>query len=390
MRTYESTHPWISFHLDLSRAPAKLWLALGEAQSKCDHIAGVPLRPQTAEDLHITYFSKGVQATAAIEGNTFTEEEVRERIAGKSDAPPSKEYQAQEIDNLLRAFGAIMQSQRNAKSETLTVEQIKSYNRSVLAGLTLEDWVVPGEVASKQVGVPGYRGVPPDDAEFLLDRLCEWLNSGTFVSDDAPPVVLGLIRAILAHVYLAWIHAFGDGNGRTARLVEFQLLVSAGVPTPAAHLLSNHYNQTRSEYYRQLRIASESGGDIIPFMLYAAQGFVDGLRHQLKVIRDQQWDVAWENYIYDSFRTLTKKTDIRRRHLVLDLSSISGATPAESVRRVSPRVAEAYAGKTHVTMLRDLKALEKMNLIEITDAGVRAKREIILAFLPLRRLREGG
>jgi Fic family protein len=132
--------------------------------------------------------------------------------------------------------------------------------------------------------------------------------------------VLGLIRAIIAHVYLAWIHAFGDGNGRTARLVEFQLLVSAGVPTPAAHLLSNHYNQTRSEYYRQLRVASESGGDIIPFMMYATQGFLDGLRHQLKVIRDQQWDVAWENYIYDSFRTLTKKTDIRRRHLVLDLS----------------------------------------------------------------------
>lgn len=54
-----------------------------------------------------------------------------------------------------------------------------------------------------------------------------------------------IFKAVVAHLYLAWIHPVGDGNGRTARLVEFQILLSSGVPSPAAHLLSNHYNQTR-------------------------------------------------------------------------------------------------------------------------------------------------
>jgi Fic family protein len=100
---------------------------------------------------------------------------------------------------------------------------------------------------------------------------------------------------VVAHLCLAWIHPFGDGNGRTARLVEFQILLGAGVPTPAAHLLSNHYNQTRTEYYRQLDRASKSGGEIVPFIEYAARGFVDGLREQLHKIRDQQWDVSWRS-----------------------------------------------------------------------------------------------
>ncbi len=38
---------------------------------------------------------------------------------------------------------------------------------------------------------------------------------------------------------MAWIHPFGDGNGRTARLLEFLILARCGmVPLPAAHLLS--------------------------------------------------------------------------------------------------------------------------------------------------------
>jgi Fic family protein len=39
-----------------------------------------------------------------------------------------------------------------------------------------------------------------------------------------------ILKAILAHLCLAWIHPFGDGNGRTARLVEFQILIFPGCP----------------------------------------------------------------------------------------------------------------------------------------------------------------
>jgi Fic family protein len=46
-------------------------------------------------------------------------------------------------------------------------------------------------------------------------------------------IVIGVIKSIIAHLYLAWIHPFGDGNGRTARLLEVRFLMEAGVPSAA-------------------------------------------------------------------------------------------------------------------------------------------------------------
>jgi hypothetical protein len=51
-RTIIGTHPWINYQLDLSKAHYKLWVMIGEARSKCEHIAGVPLRPETADRLN--------------------------------------------------------------------------------------------------------------------------------------------------------------------------------------------------------------------------------------------------------------------------------------------------------------------------------------------------
>ncbi|MBI3871954.1 MAG: Fic family protein, partial [candidate division Zixibacteria bacterium] len=257
--------------------------------------------------------------------------------------------------------------------------------RLVLNKLELEPGVVPGEISSAQVGVPAYRGAPPQDCEYLLHRLCDWLNSDSFRPPDVPPVVAGLIRAIMAHLYLAWIHPFGNGNGRTARLVEFQILVSAGTPKPAAHLLSNHYNLTRDEYYRQLSYASKSGGNILPFIEYAVQGLIDGLKQQLDVIRGQQWSVAWTDYVHGLLGGEAIPA-VRRRHLILDLSEKSDRVSLQQVTHVSPRTAEAYAKKKRVTLMRDLRILESMGLLEIDDTGVRARRESILAFLPARKL----
>jgi Fic family protein len=199
---------------------------------------------------------------------------------------------------------------------------------------------------------------------------------------QSQPLLEIIIKAVIAHIYLAWIHPFGDGNGRTARLIEFLILLQAGIPSPAAHLLSNHYNFTRTEYYRQLALASSSGGKILPFVEYAVHGLVDGLKEQLAAIREQQWDVAWRNYVHERFRDKHTRSDKRRRDLVLDLSIKSEPVPIGEIMNLSPRIAREYAGKSIRTVRRDLSVLEELGLIERTSKDVRARREGILAFLP--------
>jgi Fic family protein len=361
-------------------------MALGEAESKCEHIAGVPLQPDTAEKLHLLYLAKGVRATTAIEGNTLTEEEVIERIEGKHPLPPSREYLGIEVDNILKGCNDIKKKMMQGESEGLSVAEIMEFNKTVLSGLELEKDVAPGVIRKYSVGVGGYRGAPAEDCEYLLEHLCAWLNATEF-NPHEHAISFSVIRAIVAHLYIAWIHPFGDGNGRTARLLEFKILLSSGIPTPAAHLLSNHYNLTRTEYYRQLDVASKSKGDIVPLIRYAVEGFVDGLRSQLKVVQQQQLLVAWRDYVYGHFRDKTGKINERLRKLVLDLSSQKSPVPVTKLDQVSPRVAALYATKTQKTIRRDVAALLKAGLIKHVEGGFTANKEVMLSFLPERNRR---
>ena len=384
MRTYQQTHPWLDFSLDLRHLDYETWLLLGEAVSKTEHIAGVPLDPDAAERLHAVYLAKGVLATTAIEGNTLTEDEVREHLAGRLQLPPSRQYLGQEIDNIVDVCNRIGNTVIGEGSGPITVEQIREYNKLVLRELPLEQDVVPGELRRHSVMVGRYRGAPPEDCEFLLGTFCDWLNALDPPRNLEQPY--SILAAIAAHLYFVWIHPFGDGNGRTARLIEFRYLLQAGFPTPAAHLLSNFYNLTRTEYYRQLDKASRSGGQMSEFIAYAAQGLVDQLREQLQVIRDLQWDTAWRNYVYERFGR-GSPTQLRRRRLVLELSKVTegeGWVQTSDIPHLSARLAHEYANKTLKTLSRDLNAIAKMKLIQRTGRRVRANRRLILAFLPAR------
>jgi hypothetical protein len=54
----------------------------------------------------------------------------------------------------------------------------------------------------------------------------------------------------------------------------------AWVPDIASHILSNHYTNTRGNYYQQLQSAAEKG-DLTDFICYALEEFRDGLEHDI-------------------------------------------------------------------------------------------------------------
>lgn len=383
MRTYERTHPWLTFRAALDRADPRLWLLLGEARSKCEHIARVPLPPVIAMALHRLYLAKGMQGTAAIEGNTLTLEQVEQHLKGELRLPPSQRYLQTEIDNIVNACSSIASAEFHDQNPLITPDLLNYFNRTVLEGLDLEPEVVPGEVREHSVTVLRYLGAPAEDCPYLIERLCEWLNSDGFATTDDYGLAVPILKAIIAHLYIAWIHPYGDGNGRTARLMEVYILVHAGVPTPAAHLLSNHYHLTRAAYYKELDRASKSAaGDPKPFILYALNGFVDQLRQQVEVIQIHQVNMAWGDFVNERFEGKHSAADIRRKRLLLTLSW------AEPMRRQEmlalPNIAADYSGKTIKTLTRDLNELISEGLAERLPSGYRACPEQIFSFLPPR------
>lgn len=374
-RPYLATHPHIDFSVDLRSASPAIWLFLGEAKSKNQHISRALLSPTAAGELMEVYLAKGMLATTAIEGNTLSEDEVRRILDRTLELPPSREYLEREIENVLAAYNLARRELLEDPNLPFSVARLCEYNRLILDGLELEEGAVPGEIRSHSVVVGSYRAAPAGDAEYLLDQLCDWLNGNEFTAPaDAPflAVPLAIVKAVVAHLYLAWIHPFGDGNGRTARLLELQILLSAGFPVPTCQLLSNHYNQTRSEYYRQLAISSREPNGALSFLRYAAQGFVDQLREQLDVIWKRQFEDRWEQFVYQRFGERRSETDNRRLRLVLDVSRAFHASqrpvPKRDVTTLTPRLAAAYATKTEKTLSRDLNAIKGLGLLRIQGA----------------------
>jgi len=195
---------------------------------------------------------KTIHSSLAIEGNTLSEDEVRDIIDGKNVVAPIK--QIQEVKNaiatynlypeldpfsvkdLLRAHGVMMQA---------LVDDAGRFRRSGV-GVFSETGLV--HMAPPAERVPG-----------LIDDLFSWLRNA---SDHL------LIRSCVFHYEFEFIHPFIDGNGRTGRL--WQSLILGRLHPIFEHLpVENMVYSNQQAYYDAITESSRQGqsGPFIDFML---------------------------------------------------------------------------------------------------------------------------
>jgi Fic family protein len=364
-------------------------MRMGEAYSKCFHLAGTPLKPDLAANLARVYMVKGVAATTAIEGNTLTEQEVAEVLENDKSLPDSQQYLATEVRNVRRVLENIDVAASKETEFTLTAAWLKAQNRLILDRLDVAEHVTPGAYTESTLVVGGaYRGAPPEDVPYLVDRLCEWVNqrlhdTQQYKMSDEYRFSNTVTTAILAHLYLVWIHPFGDGNGRTARALECAILATSGlVPWVSSNLLSDYYNRTRSLYYKPLAEASRKN-DVQGFIDYALQGFVELLREQIREVQSMQRQTAWTNFVHEVFQSETQGEASRRRRALVLAMPADTRTMRGSVRRLTPELAELYAGRADKTITHDINKLLKLGLIEgAAQTGYVPRINRMDAFLP--------
>jgi len=379
-------HAFISFAFDTKSITSHTWFLLGEAMSKCQHLAGVPLKPHAASDLASVYLARGVQATTAIEGNTLSDQEVHDIVVkGSADVPESREYQQREVQNVLAAVRDIDRALREGVNLTIDCRRLCALNFQVLDGIPDKPEVRPGHLREHDVAAGPYKAPHWTEMPEMVERFSRWLkelrSDVTESSRREDRFTNAVLTAVLAHLYIAWIHPFGNGNGRLARLIEVQILSESGVvPLVATNLLSDHYNKTRSAYYLAL---DEAQRDVGAFITYAIQGFSDELRAQIKVVRRESIEIHWESYVYEIFRSKpsTAARD-RQRNVALALREGQVVTP-EAVTELTIPLARDYAKCGARTPARDMNDLYKMGLVDrVRPRHYTARRDIIKAFIP--------
>ena len=358
------SHPHIRFRKTWELTGVILYL-LGQCESLVEAICETPLRPDYHQYLLGVSLQKGARATTAIEGNTLTDEEIK-KVAEGDPLPPSKQYQEIEVRNVLKAMNQVLNEITvDEDIQQITPDLIRRLHETIGEGLGEHFDAIPGRFREDVRVVGRYRSPPPELVEDLLDRLCRWLQREFRSGSSQQSFRDAVVEAVVTHVYIEWIHPFDDGNGRTGCLLEFYILLRAGNPDIASHILSNHYNNTRPEYYRQLDRVGKTG-DLTEFISYAVTGLRDGLQQTLKFTQQNLWETAWRSYIYDAFakRDYHKKSVFKRRRELMLRVPIGKTLTADEMALTTMDLAREYGRFDRRTLLRDIKILCDMKLIK--------------------------
>ena len=195
---------------------------------------------------------KTIHSSLAIEGNTLSEDEVRDIIEGKTVVAPIK--QIQEVKNAIATYELYP-----------TLDAFKEKDLLKAHGVMMQALIDhPGRYRSGGVGVYGEKGIvhmapPAERVPLLMGDLFNWLKN----SKDHL-----LIRSCVFHYEFEFIHPFMDGNGRTGRM--WQSLILGKLHPLFEHLpVENMVYANQQAYYDAIGESSKQGqsGPFIDFML---------------------------------------------------------------------------------------------------------------------------
>ncbi len=213
----------------------------------------------------------GLLMPAAVREANDSERDTRE-------APLAK-YSSSASARILETFRDLATQHRGGQSTPVTSHTLCHLHEQLLVGLPSDSELAVGQFRTTEVAIGNQ--VCPSAAEVpaKVEALLAWARSSNTSPLPKAPIASALIKATTVHAELLAIHPFMDGNGRTARAFEFNMLLAAGVPLSVAHELHNWYNQDRSLYVQALRQAQNGRPD--PFVRYALKGLNQRIKQRL-------------------------------------------------------------------------------------------------------------
>lgn len=200
-------------------------------------------------------------ASSQIEGAVTTTKVAKRML--RSGRTPSNKSELMVQNNY-----SAMQLIKLRRDEPLSVELIKSIHKVISHG-TLDDSSYEGEfrtddsIAVRDVftGETYHEPVDHRDIGRMMDDLCDYAN-------DDSVFVHPVIKGIVLHFMLAYIHPFMDGNGRVARSLFYWCLLRNGYDVVEYLSISKAINTHRGRYYRAYLLSETDGNDITYFIKY--------------------------------------------------------------------------------------------------------------------------
>jgi len=263
--------------------------AIAEAKGVIDRAKILPqqeLRLRRQALIRMTHHS------TEIEGNRLNMGQVEALYAKKKiDAPDRDIYEVKNYLNALKYIEKIVTDKKTI-AEKVILKIHKLVTNKTLA-LQFSGRYRPGPiyVVRRQFGVPQetlYTGPEAKQVPKLMADFVTWLK------DSEEKEINPVIVAGIAHLELAAIHPFNDGNGRTARALATLMLYQRGYDFRRLFALEDYYNTDRQAYYKAINVGktyTERRTDITSWLEY----FVKGFKNEIDEVKNKILPLATRN-----------------------------------------------------------------------------------------------
>lgn len=210
-------------------------------------------------------------ASARIEGNHTT---LADYVEARVIDGPNRSEQLQEIANIEQAMQQVEDSME--PGAPVTEHLLRGLQATIVDGLKREGDTTPGAYRQGAVKIAQADHLPPE-APQVPDYMTELM---AFINRADPPKY-DLMKVALAHHRFAWVHPFGNGNGRVVRLLTYAMLIKYGFRVNAVGRLLNPaavFCADRNAYYARLGDADAGTDEALErWCVYVLSGVRDEL-----------------------------------------------------------------------------------------------------------------
>lgn len=187
------------------------------------------------------------QASSEIE-NIVTTTDALFKAASRAET----EHADPAIKETLRYRSALRSGFESLRSRALTVRTAMEVC-SQIKGVEMGVRTLPGtRIANAATGEIIY--APPEGADIINSKLSNW-EQFIHADDGLDPIV----RMAVSHYQFEAIHPFGDGNGRTGRIINILVLHNAGLLRLPVLYLSRYIIASKNDYYSLLNDVTAHG-----------------------------------------------------------------------------------------------------------------------------------
>jgi len=195
---------------------------------------------------------------------------------------------------------------------------------------------------------------PPDfkKVEELIGKFCEFANN------DEEQFIHPVIKGIVLHYLMGYIHPFNDGNGRCARSIFYWYMLRKDYWLFEYMAVSRAIKDTKGQYKMAYQYTESDGNDLTYFIMYNLKAVKIAVDNILKYIEKKQRESK------QALKILQESDDLNLRQANIIKSLIKEPDKPVTIKEIRETYHIAYG-----TARNDLFHLEKSGYLQKQKSG---------------------